>query len=246
MFMDTGDRSGGSSKRGAGASSSPGSGATPFSRTSSTSFVSRIDWLGHSSFRIRGTRTIYIDPWRIGPGPHADADLVLITHPHTDHCSPSDLARLPGIEKAEIVATADCAEKLARPFHVIAPGERTTVRGVTVTAIPAYNLGKPYHPRSNRWVGYLVETDGLAVYHAGDTDRIPEMREVACDAALLPVSGKYVMTAEEAAGAAGDLRARIAIPMHWGSLVGSEADARRFAELSPIETVVLVAPAQGA
>ncbi|MFH1680314.1 MAG: MBL fold metallo-hydrolase [Candidatus Eisenbacteria bacterium] len=135
--------------------------------SSTDDLAARIDWLGHSSFRVRGSRTVYIDPWRIGKGPHAAPDLVLITHPHADHCSPSDLARLPGIEDAEIVTVADASRKLSRSCRVIEPGDRITVRGLNVTALPAYNIGKPHHPRSNRWVGFLVEMDGRTIYHAG-------------------------------------------------------------------------------
>jgi L-ascorbate metabolism protein UlaG (beta-lactamase superfamily) len=216
-----------------------GSRHDPVRASSIEDLAAGIDWLGHSSFRVRGSRTVYIDPWQIGPGPHAPADLVLITHPHADHCSPSDLARLPGIENAEIVTVADASRKLARSCKVIEPGDRITVRGLTIAAVPAYNLDKPHHSKSNRWVGFLVEMDGRTIYHAGDTDRIPEMRAIACDVALLPVSGVYVMNAEEAAFAAGDLAARLAIPMHHGSLVGDPSDAKRFADRCPIPTMLL-------
>ncbi len=201
--------------------------------------TSGIDWLGHSSFRIRGSRTIYVDPWNIGPGPHDAADLILITHPHSDHCSPSDVARLPGSAGAEIVTVADASRKLARPSRILAPGERTVVQGVVIEAVPAYNIGKPFHPKQNRWAGFRITMDGRTIYHAGDTDRIPEMAGFSCDVALLPVSGKYGMNAEEAAAAAVDLAAGAVVPMHYGGFIGSEEDARRFASLLEIPVFIL-------
>ena len=201
--------------------------------------TSGIDWLGHSSFRIRGSRTIYVDPWDVGPGPHDSADLILITHPHSDHCSPSDLARLPGSASAEIVTVADASRKLARPCHVLEPGERTVIQGVVIEAVPAYNINRPFHPKQNRWAGFRITMDGRTIYHAGDTDRIPEMAGFSCDVALLPVGGKYGMDAEEAAAAAADLSAGAVVPMHYGGFVGSDEAARRLASLSEVPVFIL-------
>jgi len=201
--------------------------------------VRGIDWLGHSAFRIRASKTIYIDPWRIGPGPHTPADLILITHPHSDHCSPSDLANLPGVESAEIVTVADGARKLSRRSRVIEPGETIRVCGVNVTAVPAYNRTKPQHPRGSGWVGYLIQVDGRKIYHAGDTDRIPEMKDVRCHVALLPVGGKYTMTPDEAARAAEDTGARLVVPMHHGSMPGMDLDMGQLFRASSVPTVLL-------
>ncbi|MBN1824625.1 MAG: MBL fold metallo-hydrolase [Candidatus Eisenbacteria bacterium] len=198
-----------------------------------------VRWLGHASFLIEGERRVWIDPWRIGPGPHPPADIVLLTHPHPDHCSPSDLERVPGIAEATIVAVRDAARKTGRTCRTIAPGEKTGACGVAITAVPAYNIDKPYHPRGAGWAGFLIETGGRVFYHAGDTDRIPEMRAVRCDVALLPVGGTYVMTAEEAAWAAEEIRPGVAVPMHWGSLGAGREEAVRFANLAPVPVRVL-------
>ena len=123
--------------------------------------------------------------------------------------------------------------------------EVATVGGVTVTAVPAYNLdkfrgpGEPYHPREAGYLGYVVEMDGLRVYHAGDTDAIPEMSDVRCDVALLPVGGTYTMTADEAAAACDALGAATAVPMHFADIVGTQADAERFRELCGIPVTIL-------
>jgi len=198
-----------------------------------------VRWLGHASFLIEGERRIWIDPYRIASGRRERADLILITHPHPDHCSPSDLERVPGIAGATIVTVRDGARKIGRACRVIEPGDRTSAGGVTITAVPAYNVDKPYHPRGAGWAGFLIETGGRAIYHAGDTDRIPEMRTIRCDVALLPVGGTYVMTAGEAAWAAEDIRPGVAVPMHWGTLGAGREEAERFARLAPVPVRVL-------
>ncbi len=195
----------------------------------------RLELLGHAAFRIEGAGvTLYIDPFRIGRE-YGDGDLVLCTHDHFDHCSPEDIARVARGD-AVIVAPGNCRAKLGglkQEKVIVGAGERREVKGVGVLAVPAYNVNKPYHPRDYGGLGYVVELGGVRVYHAGDTDLIPEMRELGeVDVALLPVSGTYVMTAEEAAEAVRVIRPKVAIPMHYGVIVGSRSDAERFKELA--------------
>lgn len=184
-----------------------------------------IHWLGHASFRIEGSKVVYIDPWEIKPGPKAD--IILVTHDHYDHCSPDDVAK---ITKADttIVATSDCARKLKGNVKSLKPGESVDIAGVKIEAVPAYNINKQFHPKSNNWVGYVVTLDGERVYHTGDTDVIPEMREIKADVVLLPVGGTYTMTAGEAVKVCDWIKPKKAIPMHWGKIVGSEKDAEVF------------------
>jgi len=191
-----------------------------------------IHWLGHDSFRIEGSGlVIYIDPWQIPQGP--PADLILVTHDHHDHCSPEDVARI-RTARTVVMAPAAAAEKLPEPVRVVRAGERREVGEVCVEIVPAYNIDKfrapgiVFHPREAGMVGFVLTVDDRRIYHAGDTDLIPEMETIACDIALLPVSGTYVMTAAEAAAAARVLRPKLAIPMHFGRGIGSEADARHF------------------
>ncbi len=194
--------------------------------------LERIRWLGHASFLIEGEPVIYIDPWETPAGLPA-ADLILITHSHYDHLSVPDIERL-AKPSATVVGPADVTRQLARQrLNVveIKPGEEKTVGGVKVRAVPAYNRTKQFHPRANGWVGFVVELPDGSVYHAGDTDHIPEMRGLRPTVALLPVGGTYTMDAEEAARAAAEIEPQVAVPMHYGKIVGSEADARRFAQL---------------
>ncbi len=209
--------------------------------------LKNIHWLGHDSFRIDAEKTIYIDPWKL-KAPSPPADVVLITHEHGDHCSPDDVAKIAGPETT-IVTNAASAKKLKKhkgQVQVIKPGESLSVHGIQLEAVPAYNINKfrspgtPFHPKEAQHVGFIVTTGGQRIYHAGDTDNIPEMEDFKVDIALLPVSGTYVMTAEEAADAARRIAPKVAIPMHYGAgVVGTLTDANRFAELYDGEVAIL-------
>jgi L-ascorbate metabolism protein UlaG (beta-lactamase superfamily) len=197
-----------------------------------------IHWLGHDTFKITGEKTIYTDPFTISRKDRAD--IILITHEHYDHCSPDDVKKLQGPDTV-IIATADCARKLTGNIRTIRPGDTVTIGKTAIEAVPAYNTNKKFHPRDKGWVGYLFTVNGKRIYLAGDTDLIPEMKTIKVDIALIPVSGTYVMTAEEAAQAALTIHPQVAIPMHYGSIVGSASDAKKFQEklLGKIDVVIL-------
>jgi len=199
----------------------------------------RIKWHGHDSFSVIGNVTIMVDPYKMAK--QEKADLVLISHNHFDHLSVDDLKNL-STKNTNIVAAKECIDIL-KGFDFkekigISPGEEKTVRGVKIKSIRAYNITKinpdtkkPFHPKEDNKVGFLFELDGITIYHAGDTDLIPEMSDLKPEIALVPVSGTYVMTAQEAAKAVEKIKPKIAIPMHYGVIVGSEKDANEFKQL---------------
>lgn len=190
--------------------------------------LAEIRWLGHDGFQLRsGNTTIVIDPYQVDAG--SPTDIVLVTHPHHDHCSPADVEKLLNTDGV-IVTEAESAQKLSGDIRIVAPGDELTIASVGIEAVPAYNVDKQFHPKAKNWLGFIITIDGVRIYHAGDTDLIEEMGQMAVDIALLPVSGTYVMTADEAIQAAKRLRPKVAIPMHYDSVVGSAADARRFQE----------------
>lgn len=193
--------------------------------------VPHITWLGHASFQFvdtHGNCIYYVDPFELPNKPLDKADLLFITHAHPDHLSPHDIAPLVK-EDTCVIAPIDCLEKLTLgedQQYPILPGEEHTVKGFHFITIPAYNVDaekRSFHPKANNWVGYVFTLNGKKIYHAGDTDIIPEMETLASlhiDIALLPMGGTYTMDVTQAAQAANIITAKITIPMHYKKLLG--------------------------
>ena len=201
--------------------------------------VKKIHWLGHDGIRLDGSVVVCIDPFRISAA--KPADLILISHDHFDHASPEDVAKIRKKDTV-IVANSDSAKKLeGGGVKVVKVGDKIEVKGVQVEILPAYNTNKDFHPKKAGMLAFVVTLDGVRYYHAGDTDFIPEMKGLKVDVAFLPVSGTYVMTADEAVEAARAIRPKIAIPMHYGEIVGSEDDAVKFKKAldGEVEVVIL-------
>lgn len=206
----------------------------------------RFHWLGHDGFRLEAMiaggsdRTIYFDPYQLTADQRGrnDADVIFISHDHFDHLSIDDLRHVVGKsnKRTTIVAARECEGKLnsirAGEIKAVKPGDRLTAQGLQVEAVASYNTNKTFHPKADGKVGYVVSVNNVRIYHAGDTDIIPEMSSTNPEVALVPISGTYVMTAEEAARAVNEsIRPKVAIPMHYGSIVGSEKDAEKFKNL---------------
>ena len=182
--------------------------------------------------------TVYIDPYQLASKYQKknDADVVLLTHDHFDHLSTDDLKQIIN-NNTSILSATECVEKLAglkvKEISGIKPGEKSIIKGLTIEAVPAYNINKKFHPKSDGKVGFIIRINEKRIYHAGDADLIPEMESVDPDIALVPVSGTYVMTAEEAAKAVNELirPKKVVIPMHYNAVVGTEEDAKKFKKL---------------
>jgi L-ascorbate metabolism protein UlaG (beta-lactamase superfamily) len=194
--------------------------------------------IAHDTFRIQGSKVIYTDPFKVTKAD--EADIVLISHEHFDHLSLEDLQKVTSA-RTTIVASVSCKDGLKRvkvkETKFLEPGGKLSVGKVEIEAVPAYNVnkfrgpGQVFHPKEDKKLGYVFEMDGTRVYFAGDTDFIPEMKSITCDIALLPVSGTYVMTVQEAVEAAEAIKPKIVVPMHYAAIVGTEGDALKFKSL---------------
>ena len=194
-----------------------------------------IQVLCHSSIRMKRDMTIYFDPFQINRD-YNDADIILITHDHYDHYSEEDIDRV--VKKDTIVvAPMDLKEKLLNhgfqieQIVLVEPNQTYQVKGIEVHTIPAYNTNKAFHKKEYGWVGYLIILDGITYYIAGDTDITEENLQVRCDVAFVPVGGTYTMTYEEGARLVNQIHPKIAIPIHYGSIVGTKEDGKKFSEL---------------
>ena len=192
--------------------------------------LEHVTWFRQAAFRFADAeRTIYIDPSGT-PADPPPADVILITHAHHDHFQPEEIERL-STGVTMIVAPHDVAAGLSGNVLAVAPGEVHVLPGVRVSTVPAYNTREEaleFHPKANRWVGYVMEVGGRTYYHAGDTDHAPELDEVRADVAFVPIGGHYTMNATEAGGLVKAIGPALAVPMHFGFVVGSPSDADRF------------------
>jgi L-ascorbate metabolism protein UlaG (beta-lactamase superfamily) len=203
--------------------------------------LDRLTWFRQSSYLWRGDDlTVYIDPWMVTTDD--PADIIFITHAHFDHYSHEDIEKIQK-EETKIVAPRDIARELSGDVTPVGPGDSLDVAGIRVQAVPAYNVVKERlqaHPKENNWVGYILTLGSNSYYHAGDTDHLPELENVRADVAMLPIGGTYTMDPGEAAGLAKAIGPQVAVPMHYGFVVGSPSDAERFAkEADPVKVETL-------
>lgn len=207
--------------------------------------LDKITWYGQSAVRIdHDGMNIYIDPYLITEPD--TASLVLITHSHQDHLSPEDLMMV-ATKNTPIICPESCEDQIRQEGYTnittVKPGAKISVEGVKIEAVPMYNVVKiNYHPKENNWTGFILEIGGSRIYHAGDTERIPEMKLIDCDIVMLPLGQTYTMNSvEEAVEAALDTGAEIAIPIHYGMYEGTEEDAEKFSQLlqGKMEVVIM-------
>ena len=197
--------------------------------------LENIEVLYHSSIRISKNKEIYIDPFKIDKD-YNDADIVFITHDHFDHYSEKDIDKVIN-ENTTIIIPKELLTKILRKginknaVITVESNKEYMVQGIKFETIPAYNTNKTFHPKENDWVGYIITLDGIRYYIAGDTDITEENRKVKCDVAFVPVGGTYTMDFKEAAQLINEIQPKIAVPIHYGSVVGTKQDATDFIKL---------------
>ena len=197
--------------------------------------LENIEVLYHSSIRISKNKAIYIDPFKIDKD-YNDADIVFITHDHFDHYSEEDIDKVIN-ENTTIIIPEELLTKILRKginknaVITVESNKEYMVQGIKFETIPAYNTNKTFHPKENDWVGYIITLDGIRYYIAGDTDITEENRKVKCDVAFVPVGGTYTMDFKEAAQLINEIQPKIAVPIHYGSVVGTKQDATDFIKL---------------
>lgn len=195
-----------------------------------------IECLGHSTIKInKNNKIIYIDQYNISDGIN-DADYIFITHNHYDHFSEEDIKKVKNNETIIIITEDLYTNTLKLGFNgmniiTVKPNENYQVEGIKFSTIPAYNTNKTFHPKENNWVGYIIELEGSKYYIAGDTDITDENKKVKCDVAFLPVGGTYTMDFKEAAHLINEIKPKITVPIHYGSIVGTNQDATDFVKL---------------
>ena len=197
--------------------------------------LDNIEVLYHSSIRIDKEKMIYIDPFKINEN-YNDADMIFITHDHYDHYSEEDIDK---VKKANtiFIVPENLLKKLIKKgindenIITLAPEDIEIIDGIKIEAIHSYNIDKPFHPKENNWLGYIIEIDGVRYYIAGDTDITRENKKVKCDVAFVPVGGTYTMNFSEAAQLVNIIKPKIAVPIHYGSVVGTKQDANNFIKL---------------
>ena len=197
--------------------------------------LNNIEVLYHSSIRINKEKTIYIDPFKIDRN-YNDADIIFVTHDHYDHYSEEDIDKVIN-ENTVIVIPEELLTKVLKKginkeaIVTVEPNKKYMVQGIKFETIPAYNINKTFHPKENDWVGYVIEINGVKYYIAGDTDITEENKRVKCDVAFVPVGGTYTMDFEEAAQLVNEIQPKVAVPIHYGSVVGTKQDAEKFVKL---------------
>ena len=197
--------------------------------------IENIEVLYHSSIRISKNKVIYIDPFKIDKN-YNDADIVFITHDHYDHYSAEDIDKVIN-KNTTIIIPEELLTKLLRKginknaIITVKPNEKYMVQEIKFGTVPAYNTNKTFHPKENDWIGYIITLDGIRYYIAGDTDITEENRKVKCDVAFVPVGGTYTMDFKEAAQLINEIQPKIAVPIHYGSVVGTKQDATDFIKL---------------
>ena len=210
------------------------------------SILNGVEVLCHSSIKIKKDVTIYIDPYKIDKE-YNDADYVFCTHEHYDHFSPEDIEKV--VKEDTIIVTVPSTLEEAMKLQpdrskiiLVGPNESYDMSNIKFETTVAYNRNKLFHQKSKKWVGYIITINEERFYIAGDTDDLPELENIKCDIAFVPIGGMYTMNYEEAANLINNIHPKVAVPTHYGLIIGSKEDAEEFKKqvLSDIKVEILI------
>lgn len=197
--------------------------------------LENISIIHHSSIKFSDNIKIYFDPYEINEN-NNDADIIFITHNHYDHYSENDIKKIYNAN-TKFIITKDLEKELLNlgikkeNIITVVPNNNYNVLDISFKTIPAYNINKPFHPKENNWVGYLINYNNFTYYIAGDTDITEDNKLIKCDVAFLPIGGKYTMNYKEAAELTNIIKPKIVVPIHYGLIVGTTEDAIEFSKL---------------
>lgn len=184
-----------------------------------------------SSIKLIGSKILYFDP--INQKNNKDADYIFITHPHWDHFSKEDILKIK-TQNTQIIGPKEIMKAtLEMGFQkeniiVLEPNMQITIDDIKIKTVPSYNINKSFHPKENKWLGYIVDLDNITYYIPGDTDIITEMEEIQVDICFIPIGGTYTMNAKEAAQIINKIKPKKVIPIHYGMVVGNKQDYEIF------------------
>lgn len=196
--------------------------------------MARYQLLCHNSIKIEGNKVIYIDPYKIEKN-YNDADYIFSTHSHYDHFSEEDIKKV--MKENTKIITVESSEEEAKKLVgennvlIVEPEKEYSIDDIRFKTTYAYNINKPFHPEENRWVGFIIDFEGMKYYIAGDTDNIEKLHNIECDVAFIPIGGKFTMNCEEAAELANIIKAKTVVPTHYGLIIGDKADGLKFEKL---------------
>jgi len=202
--------------------------------------IKNIQFLGHASLKIKlGNKTIFVDPWKIKEEKDK-ADIILVTHPHYDHYSEIDIKKI----AKDTTILLSCKEVISQTSvknkRVLLPFEETKIDDITIQGFPAYNINKPFHPKSNNWLGFVIKHNDVSIHIAGDSDVTEEAKQLKVNIMILSVGGTYTMTDKEAAELANLTKTDLAIPIHYGDVIGSKQNAQNFEKSVQLPTKVVI------
>ncbi|MCP4181323.1 MAG: MBL fold metallo-hydrolase [bacterium] len=202
--------------------------------------MNNLTWLGHASVKLNvNNKIIYIDPFQLNEKYNESADMILLTHHHSDHYSPDDIKKIIN-KNCVLLGPEVCNDNTLKNLKIVKAGDFLNEKGIDIEVVEAYNINSEFHPKSAGLIGYIITVSGKRIYIAGDTDFIPEMLDLEIDLAFLPIGGTYTMNPIKAAECANSINTKQVIPYHYGAgIVGTLEDAHKFKELCNKEVIIL-------